>query len=336
MTIKAIATLFVLLVFVSCSFAAEVKYFMIQGPDDPDSRFEPSGAAYDSETGRVIVFNDKSDEPPVHVYEPDPETVLSLVSAYEPTGADGESVSVKKFEDAAASDYKSGEFYAVTSWDRPDEAYRKLLRFSIRDGVPVLVDDESLALDVESLIKKTGHNYVKIEGLSVMPSDGSLVVGIREVGPDFEHPTRLVSLWKLTPGSAGHPAKLLMEFDTIEIIGREEGVSGIEYDPVGGRYLMTTSYEGAGYTTQDVGGHLWVIDAAALEGCIEVEPEYAVEAVAEFSHKPEALYIDKEGVVVVLFDDDDDRKEPDPEKAAKLGRFCMRQNQAFAATVTID
>lgn len=306
------------------------QYLVFSGPVQEESRFEPSGAAWDRLKDRYIIFNDKDDEPPVYIYEYNKmpgklEIVDSLIMQKE----DGAPIQVKKFEDASASLAKDGVIYAVTSCDRDNNAYNMLLRITLSQvGKAVFEEVPCFKEALRELRELLGVKYMKIEAMALSPGDKYLYLGIREVGAEYKYSQRIVMIWRIGLESGSMRPEKVFEMETRCILGRVEGISSLEYDPIKGRYLMLTSFEGEGNSKEDVGGHLWALDRESLEHKDGDVPGKAA-LLASFSHKAEGVSIDGRGGILIVFDDDASRKEKDEKKAREQNRFNIKQNQAY-------
>ncbi len=85
-------------------------------------------------------------------------------------------------------------------------------------------------------------------------------------------------------------------------VGRKVGVSSIEYDAVGQRLLLLTSYEGAG----EVGAFVWVLPDKA-DGSIGNTPHLVRDAAGApflLTHKAEGMAVLSPGRIFVIHDDD--------------------------------
>ncbi len=307
----------------SAGIPVEDTYLIMKGPLARTDRFEPSGLAFQGEG--LFVFNDKNDEPPVYLYQL--EDSLSLIEKIPLLAADGFVVEARKFEDASASRNGSHDLYAVTSCDRPDPAYNRLVKMSLRSGGGWSFDNlPGFESKVAKLRERLDTPYLKIEAFALSRDDMHAYVGIREIGPSYKEPAFVVMIWRFPIAEGGEPLEKILEIDTLKRFGRAEGISALEYDGFRKRYLMLTSYEGKEGRIDDVGGHLWAISEELLEGGKE---DGDIEVIRSFIHKPEGVAVAKDGRIIVVFDDDASRKEADPERAIREGKFNVEQNEAF-------
>jgi hypothetical protein len=318
-----ILPLLCLLALCGCSSGIPVEdaYLTIKGPRARTARFEPSGLARQGEN--LFVFNDKNDEPPVYLYQL--KGSLSLIENIPLLTKDGLTIEARKFEDASASRNGSQAIYAVTSYDRPDPAYNRIIKISLRPGggwsSEILPE---LGAKLAELRERLNTPYMKIEAFALSRDDRVAYVGVREIGPSYKEPSYVVMIWRFPVAVGGDPLEKVLEVDTVKRIGRAEGISALEYDGFRKRYLMLTSYEGEGIDA--LGGHLWAISEERLEGETD---DGDIEVIRSFQHKPEGIAVAKDGTVIVVFDDDSARKEGDPERADREGKFNVYQNEAF-------
>ncbi|PLX98205.1 MAG: hypothetical protein C0623_12840 [Desulfuromonas sp.] len=305
----------------SSGIPVEDTYLTMKGPHARAARFEPSGLAHQGEN--LFVFNDKNDEPPVYLYHL--QEGLFLIENIPLRTADGRIIEARKFEDASASNRGSREIYAVTSYDRPDPAYNRLIKISPRSGGGWSSEElPELGAKLAELRERLNTPYMKIEAFALSRDDRAAYVGVREIGPSYKEPSYVVMIWKLPIVDGGDPLEKVLEVDTVKRFGRAEGISALEYDGLRKRYLMLTSYEGE--SIDALGGHLWAIPEDLLE---KGTGDCDIEVLRSFLHKPEGVAVTEDGRIVVVFDDDSSRKEGDPERADREGKFNVYQNEAF-------
>jgi hypothetical protein len=141
--------------------------------------FEPSAAAFDPATGRVLVLSDH--DTTLYRYELTPGGLVR------PAGERHEPLRLPEGAAAkleALTRLPSGDFLAATAFDRRDPSYRRVLRFSYRPGAPVTatelaVDDAALAAAVRAA---TGLAWFKIEGVAVDRTGTRVLFGVRSAG----------------------------------------------------------------------------------------------------------------------------------------------------------
>ena len=223
---------------------------------------------------------------------------------------------------------REGVFYAVTSCDRDNKPYNVLLKISFNQvGKAAFEEMPCFRVAIKKMKELLDAPYMKIEALALSQEDKYLYFGVREVGDSYKSPERVVMIWRLElKNMSKRPAKVF-EMNTQDILGRDEGISSLEYDPVRKRYLMLTSFEKDGNSKDDVGSHLWAIDRESLEQEHGKVFEKA-ELLSSFSHKAEGVSIDGQGRILVVFDDDFYRKEKDEKKAQERNQFNIMKNQA--------
>ena len=148
--------------------------------------FEPSAAAFDPASGRVLVLSDH--DTTLYRYE---RGAAGLVL---PPGEHHEPLRLPEGMQAAKLEgltrLPSGAFLAVTAFDRPDPSYRRLLRFSYAraasaEAVPVAVNDAALEAAVRAA---SGLPWFKIEALAVDRTGTKVLFGVRNVGENYEAP----------------------------------------------------------------------------------------------------------------------------------------------------
>jgi hypothetical protein len=282
-------------------------------PPPPYSRFagrtfEPSAAAFDPATGRVLVLSDKDSI--LYRYELGAEgLVLPAGERHDPLWL-REGVQAAKLE--GLTRLPSGAFLAVTAFDRPDPAFHRLLRFSYASGapteaVPVAVDDAALGAAIRTA---SGRPWFKIEGLAVDPTGTRVFFGVRNVGESYKAPEDVVLLVRcpLTDDRVGPPEAVIPLSTTVALGGMAEGLSDLQLDPAGDSFLILTSHEGIGNTLDDHSGHLFRVPAGVLLGAAPPAPVSLGAPLRGFRAKPEGLAVEPSGALIVVFDDDRDWK----------------------------
>jgi hypothetical protein len=270
--------------------------------------FEPSAAAFDPATGRVLVLSDH--DTTLYRYE------LGAAGLVLPAGERHyplrlpEGVQVAKLE--GLTRLPSGAFLAVTAFDRPDPSFRQLLRFSYTpgspvDAVPLTVDDGALAAAVRSA---SGLPWFKIEALAVDRTGTKILFGIRNVGQSYEAPSdvALVVRCPLSADRVGAPEAVIRLSTTEALGGLAEGLSDLQLDAGGDSFLILTSHEGSVNTLDGHSGHLFRTSAGMLLGAAPEAPISLGAPLRGLQAKPEGLAIEPSGAVVVVFDDDRDWK----------------------------
>ncbi len=266
--------------------------------------FEPSAAAFDPATGRVLVLSDH--DTTVYHYE------LSAAGLALPRGEHHdplrlpETVQAAKFE--GLTRLPSGAFLAVTAFDRPDPSYRRLLRFSYApkapaEAVPVAVNDGALVAAVRAA---SGLPWFKIEAVAVDRTGTKAFFGIRNVGVSYETPEDVVLVVRcpLADDRVGPPEAVIW-FSTAEALGGQaEGLSDLQLDASGDTFLVLTSHEGKENTPEGHSGHLFRVPAEVLLGAAPPVPVPLGAPLRGFQAKPEGLAVEPSGALVVVFDDD--------------------------------
>ena len=270
--------------------------------------FEPSAAAFDPATGRVLVLSDH--DTVLYRYE------LGVAGLVLPAGERHyplqlpEGVQVAKLE--GLTRLPSGAFLAVTAFDRPDPSFRRLLRFSFTPAVPVealllTVDDAALAAAVRSA---SGLPWFKVEALAVDRTGTRVFFGIRTVGESYEAPRDVVLVVRcpLAGDRVGAPEAVIL-FSTAEALGGlAEGLSDLQLDAHGDSFLLLTSHEGTANTLDGHSGHLFRVPAGVLLGATPKAMVSLGPPLRGLHAKPEGLAVAPTGAVVVVFDDDRDWK----------------------------
>jgi len=270
--------------------------------------FEPSAAAFDPATGRVLVLSDH--DTTLYRYE------LSVAGLVLPPGEHHdplrlpEGVQVAKLE--GLTRLPSGAFLAVTAFDRPDPSFRRLLRFSYAPAAPteaveVAVNDAALDAGVRAA---SGLPWFKIEALAVDRTGTKVLFGIRSVGESYEAPVDVVLVVRcpLTDDRVG-PPEAVIRFSTAEALGGlAEGVSDLQLDAGADSFLVLTSHEGTENTPESHSGHLFRVPAGVLLGAAPKAPLPLGAPLRGFRAKPEGLAVQPSGALVVVFDDDRDWK----------------------------
>jgi hypothetical protein len=291
-------------------------------PQPPYARFaglsfEPSAAAYDPATDRVLVLSDR--DAIVYRYELTKQGALTLAAGelhralYLPGGA-----AAAKFE--AMTALADGSFLAATAFDREDPAYRRVVRFRFaKEGlvpaVPVPLDEAAIARAVRAA---TGRPWFKVEGIAADAAPAHVFLGVRNVGRSYREPEDVVLVLRCPFDSTriGAPEAVFF-FSTRAALGADEGLSDIQRDPRGEGYWILTSREVEPDAPGSHGGHLFRLPAAALEGrppeSNPAAPAGAARAalpapVRAFSAKSEGLATLADGRLLVVFDDDRDWK----------------------------
>jgi hypothetical protein len=270
--------------------------------------FEPSAAAFDPVTRRVLVLSDHD----TTLYRYDlSATGLALppTERHDPVRLP-EGMQAAKFE--GLTRLPSGAFLTVTAFDRPDPSYRRLFRFSYALGapveaVPIAMDDDALTATIQAA---SGLPWFKIEGIAVDRTATKVLFGIRNVGESYHVPRDVVLIVRcpLEADRVGLP-EAVIRLSTAEALGQAEGLSDLQLDADGDSFLILTSHEGADDTPEGHSGHLFRIPARVLLlDAANPTPVPLGAPLRGFRAKPEGLAVEPSGALVVVFDDDRDWK----------------------------
>jgi hypothetical protein len=264
--------------------------------------FEPSAAAFDPASGRVLVLSDHDST--LYRYE------LGAAGLLLPPGERHyplqlpAGVQAAKFE--GLTRLPSGTFLAVTAFDRPDPSFRRLLRFSYdpaapAEARPLAVADAALTAAVRAA---TGLPWFKIEALAVNRTGTKVLFGIRNVGESYETPkdVMLVVRCPLADDRVGAPEAVVRLAGATTV--QEEGLSDLQLDPRGDSFLLLTSHEGSENTAERHSGHLYRVPANVLLGAAPSVPFSLGAPLRSFRAKPEGLAVMPSGALIVVFDDD--------------------------------
>jgi hypothetical protein len=265
--------------------------------------FEPSAAAYDPASGHVLVLSDH--DTTLYRYRLTPAgLVIPRGERHEPLRLpEGDTA---KFE--GLTRLPSGDFLATTAFDRPDPAYRRVLRFSYRPGAPVearqvAVDDAALTAVIQAA---TGLPWFKIEGVAVDPTGETVLFGVRCVGERYQEPRDVVLVvrCRLDGDRVAAPDAVVRLSTAESLAGMAEGLSDLQLDDGGKNFLVLTSHEGPDTAPDGHSGHLFRVPADVLLGAPSSAPVRLGAPLRQFRAKPEGLAVVPSGPVVVVFDDD--------------------------------
>ena len=265
--------------------------------------FEPSAAAFDPASGHVLVLSDH--DTTLYRYR------LTAAGLVLPRGERHEALRLPegdaaKFE--GLTRLPSGDFLATTAFDRPDPAYRRVLRFSYRPGAPVearqvTMDDAALAALIQAA---TGLPWFKIEGVAVDPTGTTVLFGVRCVGERYQEPRDVVLVvrCRLAADRIAVPDAVVRLSTAESLAGMAEGLSDLQPDEGGDSFLLLTSHEGADTAPDGHSGHLYRVPASVLLGAPPSAPVALGAPLRQFRAKPEGLAVVPSGRLVVVFDDD--------------------------------
>jgi hypothetical protein len=294
--------------------------------------FEPSGVAETGVAGRFVVVSDNEEALSVTLYRlsrpDDGQPRLVELSAF--------AVDAVKLEAVTASRKSPGVLYLATSFDRPAEKSNRVIRVSI-DEKGKASGEEVIALQRPAKVIKSSlaHAWSKVEALALTADEKHMLVGVRAVGESYKKPQYRVVILRYSMADLAADPEVVVDVDVSgpDLVGRAEGISGLEYAAPLKSYLMLTSYEDDKLEppTAQVGGHLWVLPKDFSAGA--TKSEFARLPRVALQHKPEGVTIagpdGKQALVV--FDDDDDRRSPTGEG----GMFKLAPNEAAFRLVDI-
>ena len=281
-------------------------------PPPPYSRFagqtfEPSAAAFDPASRRILVLSDH--DTTLYRYEVrDAALLLPPGDHHDPIQLPA-GMRANKLE--GLTRLPSGDFLAVTAFDRPDPSFRRLLRFSYAperplEALPMAVPDAALDAAIRTVSRQP---WFKIEGLAVDRSGAKLLFGIRSIGQGYETPRDIVLIVRCPLGDDRvGPPEAVIQLSTVEALGRAEGLSDLQLDADGDSVLILTSHEGTSNTPESHSGHLFRVAVRALLGAAPSAPMSLGAPLRGFRAKPEGLAVEPSGALIVVFDDDRDWK----------------------------
>jgi hypothetical protein len=270
--------------------------------------FEPSAAAFDPASGRVLVLSDH--DTTLYRYELSPAGLAAPAEERHDPLRLPEGMQAAKFE--GMTRLPSGAFLAVTAFDRPDPRYRRLLRFSYAPGAPaeatpVAVNDGALTAAIQAA---SGLPWFKVEGLAVDRTGTKVLFGVRNVGESYHAPidVALVVRCPLEGDRVGLPEEVIRLSTAEALDGQAEGLSDLQLDAGGDGFLVLTSHEGVDDRPEGHSGHLFRVPAGVLLGTAGPMPVPLGAPLRGFRAKPEGLAVEPSGVLIVVFDDDRDWK----------------------------
>lgn len=246
--------------------------------------FEPSAAAWDPTTERLLVLSDK-DQTLFRYAIVDGMLVLPEGEYHAPIVLPG-GAAARKFE--GMTRLPDGRFLAVTYFGRPDPTHRRLVRFAfVKTGS---IEAGIVPVDEDALGRAVGTPWFAIEGLA---ADATHVYfGVRQTGPNFAGRRDVVLVVRCPfDGAKVSAPDAVLRFDA-----PDQGLSSLERDPADGALWILTSRE-------EIGRHSgWLYRVPAGRTGLGAP-------VREFRAKPEALVLLPTGAILVLFDDDRDFKK---------------------------
>jgi hypothetical protein len=270
--------------------------------------FEPSAAAFDPATGRLLVLSDH--DTTLYRYEISPAGLLPPPGEHHEALRLPEGVEVAKLE--GLTRLPSGEFLAVTAFDRSDPSFRRVLRFSYRraapvEAAPVAVDDAALSAAIRAA---SGLPWFKIEGVAVDRTGTKVLFGVRQVGESYREPrdVALVVRCPFLGDRVGRPEAIVRLSTAGALGGHAEGLSDLQLDAGGDGFVLLTSHEGEESTRDGHSGHLFRVPAGVVLGAASSATVPLDAPLRALRAKPEGLAVEPSGAVIVVFDDDRDWK----------------------------
>lgn len=285
----------------SVSDVSEIHLEVLTLPSE--GRFEASGLARIGGTELLLVVNDKGKRDPADrlALLGEEAGALTVKGRLAPPAGQG-GVPPRGYEDAAASLAEPGVVYAVTSFgasDKPEKRNLQRLVFGPR-GQLVASADVPIA-DPEAA--PVGYPYLNVEALALSPEEETLYLGARCWGPRKSERVFGVLILGYERARPERQPTRLAQVDLAPLLGRPEGLAGMEYAPALDGYLVITSFE----SETQLGGHLWLapedVESLADPRIWSTLPRIAL------PNKPEGVALDPEGRILVVFDPDKERKK---------------------------
>ena len=283
-------------------------------PPPPYSRFagqtfEPSAAAFDPASGRVLVLSDK--DTTLYRYELGPNgLVLPSGERHHPLRLPV-GLSVAKFEGLTRLALRripgrDGVRPSVT------RATTGCSGSPMRPALPPMPcpSRSTTTRSQQRFAAFRGLPWFKIEALAVDRTGTKLLFGVRCVGQSWAAPRDVVLVVRcpLERRRVGAPEAVIRLSTANALNGLTEGLSDLQLDADGASFLLLTSHEGTLPTREAHSGHLFQVPAAVLLGPA-AETEVPLGApLRGFRAKPEGLAVEPSGALVVVFDDDRDWK----------------------------
>jgi hypothetical protein len=264
--------------------------------------FAPSAASFDPVTRRVLVLSDS--DTTLYRYE------LGPAGLARPRGERHESlrlpagVEVAKLE--GMTRLPTGDFLAVTAFDRPDSRYRKLLRFSY--GLSALTDASVLSLDEAALDTAVrdvaGKPLSRVDAVAVDRTGTKVLLGLGDDSgsQDARPDVGLVARCPFEDGRVGAPEAVVRLSAADSVGDPTEALSDLQLDARGDSFLVLTRNDAP---TDRPSGHLFRVPASVLLGIPPLAPFSLGAPLREFRARPEGLAVEPSGALVVVFDDHD-------------------------------
>ncbi|KPI45780.1 uncharacterized protein AB675_877 [Cyphellophora attinorum] len=202
----------------------------------------------------------------------------------------------------------------------------QLVEKCVRDGVP-----SSVQLREQFSAVLGGAPYFKVEGLASVPGvegsgDPLLLFGVREVGKDhenFQYVAKIVGVpYRIGPDDSmtlTGDFEVMYEFDPMQAkeVRFQVGLSSLEWDPMGRRLHLLTSFEVEGENGGNtVGAYLWSLSLEDLHA--GRKPQLIMDkqkgCAFEFQNKAEGIAVLPGGVLFIAYDPDSSLELPDQTK----------------------
>jgi len=262
----------------SCASQAVVKHYgtlqCFQANDPPEGKVSCEVSASAKVDNHIIFANDKPIQGknksavfsmPLNITDGKPRAVSSADIQYFNAPAFNKAT---KYESLTVT--PDGKWVmAATAFDRykpGQEGYNMLLAWPAQKWQDVKLilgmnqnsaASDSVALRDEFKRVLGGAAYFKIEGLAAIPSDnknqGNLLLGVREIGQDYEHPEYVIKLIKVSyHEDSEHRLRLNNDFKLIDYTQALKkqipdkstlALSSVEYNPEDNKLYFLTSYE---------------------------------------------------------------------------------------------
>lgn len=220
-------------------------------------------------------------------------------------------VAMTAFDRYSADDSRLDRFNALIAWPAGAAQQAQLVSMGLRDGHP---SSSAIRPRIARAIQAhfgAPSDYFKVEGLALLPG-GRLLLGIREVGnthTDFAYHVLLIEgRYRIEQDvfvlDAQSEFAVVRDFTPVsKIVGRNVGLSSLEYDPAQHQLYLLTTYEST--AAPDIGAYLWVLpDEAGALGRTPHLVKNPDGTPFEFTHKAEGLAVLDGGRVFVVHDDD--------------------------------
>ncbi|MFN8126162.1 MAG: hypothetical protein U0R64_06620 [Candidatus Nanopelagicales bacterium] len=206
--------------------------------------------------------------------------------------------------------------FAISAFDRATPSFNVLMAWPAGDPSAAqvvggdAVSSQKLRAGIDKALGSPG--FFKIE--AVTATDSQLLLGVREIGPDYKSAAYTVTILAVDYRVAADGTVKLGDAVTKEwtmsaaqskdLPKAPIGLSDLALSADGRSLVMTTSYETSAQTPDAVAGYLWQLDLSALRSGVDatlVRTEAGKPLT--FTHKAEGV-LPEGGSVIVLHDDD--------------------------------